>query len=210
MVMLLAASYLAAAAGGDEVPARAALGELPMTIGEWRGAPTPDFDNDVLEVLGVDDYITRVYSDAAAAPLPRARHQIGLYVGYYESQRQGDTIHSPMNCLPGAGWQPLEATSLPIDVGDGRRIDVNRVVVAKGESRQLVLYWYQGRGRVVASEYLSKAYLIWDAAARRRSDGALVRVISPMLRTEDAPAAERRATAFTQALFPHLHRFLPD
>jgi EpsI family protein len=195
----------------EEVPLRLPLAELPMQLGEWTGSAAQDFDNEVLEVLGVDDYVTRVYSaggDAAAsAPVP---YRMGLYIGYYRSQRQGDTIHSPMNCLPGAGWQPIDVSALVVNE-TGARSEVNRVVIQKGEHRQVVLYWYQGRGRIVADEYASRAYLVWDAATRNRSDGALVRVISPVLSAEhDYLAAERRAVAFVRLLSPHLKRFLPD
>jgi EpsI family protein len=202
-------AYLRAAMRPEHVPPRSPLAEVPMQLGEWTGTAVADFDNEVLEVLGVDDYITRVYNASAVSAAPAAPFQIGLYVGYYRSQRQGDTIHSPMNCLPGAGWQPVDVSTSAIDL-NGSPAEVNRVVIQKGELRQLVLYWYQGRGRVVASEYVSRAYLVWDAATRNRSDGALVRVVSPVLPTErDSGAAERRAVEFARLLSPHLSRYLP-
>jgi len=166
----------------------------------------------VLEVLGVDDYITRVYQSTETTGGPSAaRHQLGFYVGYYTSQRQGDTIHSPMNCLPGARWQPVSLSTVPITTStQGDSPVVNRVIIQKGEDRQLVLYWYQGRGRVIANEYVSKAYLVWDAGTRNRSDGALVRVISPILRSETGTGhAERRATEFAAQVYPLLNKFLP-
>lgn len=204
------AGYLRAASRPEEVLPREPLAGLPTTLGAWSGVEAPELDNEVLEVLGVDDYITRVYTETkasnAASSLP-----VGLYVGYYTSQRQGDTIHSPMNCLPGAGWQPLDTGTLPLKVEGAAPQDVNRVVIRKGELRQVVLYWYHGRGRIVANEYWSKAYLVWDAATRHRSDGALIRVISPVgIGERDDSAAEGRAVAFTEALYPHLARFLPS
>lgn len=204
------AGYLGASSRPEEVHAREPLAALPTTLGAWVGSAAPDLDNDVLEVLGVDDYITRVYTEQdASSGVPSI--PVGVYVGYYTSQRQGDTIHSPMNCLPGAGWQPVDARRLALPIGLDDRGQVNRVVIQKGELRQVVLYWYQGRGRVVANEYWSKAYLVWDAATRHRSDGALVRVISPIgLNEPDDLAAERRAVAFTTELYPQLARFVPN
>ncbi len=211
------AAYLRARERPEGVPLREPLAGVPMQLGQWTGTAAPDFDNEVLEALGVDDYISRIYgapaTEGSAGNLSRApaRYQLGVYVGYYTSQRQGDTIHSPMNCLPGAGWQPVDVSRLAIDVGGAEPADVNRVIIQKGEDRQLVLYWYQGRGRIVANEYASKVFLIWDAATRHRSDGALVRVVSPVLPTEnDSELAERRAVGFTQELYPYLSRFLPE
>ncbi len=206
------AVYLRAASRPEVLPARPSLVEFPLSLGSWVGASAPEFDNEVLEVLGVDDYITRVYqSTETTGGASRAPHQLGLYVGYYVSQRQGDTIHSPMNCLPGAGWQPVSTSTVPIATGTQAEAPVvNRVIIQKGEDRQLVLYWYQGRGRVIANEYLSKAYLVWDAGTRNRSDGALVRVISPILRSEIGTAdAERRANEFAAQVYPRLNTFLP-
>lgn len=203
------AAYLRAASRPEQIPAREVLSALPLTLGPWAGSSAPELDDEVLDILGVDDYITRVYRDTSAAAGPLS--PIGLYVGYYTSQRQGDTIHSPMNCLPGAGWQPVDVATVPIPLDGGPPAVVNRVVIQKGESRQVALYWYQGRGRIVANEYLSKAYLVWDAATRHRTDGALIRVVSPVAAGEpDTTGAEQRAVAFAAALYPSLSRFLPE
>jgi EpsI family protein len=153
-----------------------------------------------MRVLGVDDYVMRSYSTADQL--------VGLYVGYYRSQRQGDTIHSPMNCLPGAGWVPVEAGRLLIPTAGGE-VEVNQYLIQKGEERQVALYWYEGRGRTVASEYWSKAFLVWDAASRNRTDGALVRVLSPVARGEGTADAARRAQAFTERLLPLLPAYVP-
>jgi EpsI family protein len=178
-----------------------------MELGEWRGAQQPPLPHDILAVLGVDDYLTRAYFTPAKAG-------VGLYVGYYGSQRQGDTMHSPLNCLPGAGWQPVSQTTMPVSVPAGadaaageRTIVVNRYMIEKGLDRQLVLYWYQSHGRVVASEYWGKFYLIRDAVRLNRTDGALVRVIVPV--TGDEQAAETHAVQFIKVLFPTLGGYLP-
>jgi EpsI family protein len=146
-----------------------------------------------------------VYLDAGKRP-------IGLYVGYYGSQRQGDTMHSPLNCLPGAGWSPVSfrrmSISVPSSAEASRDITVNRYVIEKGLDRQLVLYWYQGHGRVVASEYLGKIYMVLDAIRTNRTDGAMVRIIAPIV--TDEAHAEAQAVGFAQVLFPLLGRYLPD
>jgi len=178
---------------------RAPLSALPLAVGEWRGYEAPPLAEDVLAQLGVDDYLTREYVNAADMP-------VGLYVGYYTSQRQGDTIHSPQNCLPGAGWQPVETGVADLQLG-GRAVRVNQFLIQKGLDRQVVLYWYQGRGRVVANEYRNKALLMFDAARLHRTNGGLVRLIAPVNTTVDE--AKTVASAFALALFPYLDRHLP-
>jgi len=193
-----------APAGRNEVAApRDTLASMPRTLGEWVNPIDLPMDQETRDVLGVDDYVNRTYINAAAQP-------VSLYIGYYASQRQGDTIHSPQNCLPGAGWQPIEGGATALDAG-GRRLTVNRYVIQKGLDRQVVFYWYQGRGRVVANEYANKFWLMFDAARLRRSDGALVRVVAPVMRSANGSlvAAETAAARFTRDLFPHLPRFLP-
>lgn len=180
---------------------REPLGGLPILVDEWRGQDAEPLDQDTMRVLGVDDYVLRTYGGPGGP--------VGLYVGYYTSQRQGDTIHSPMNCLPGAGWVPVEAGRVRL-ASRGGPIDVNRYVIQKGEDRQIALYWYHGRGRAVASEYWSKAFLVWDAARNNRTDGALVRVLSPVARGDSPASAESRAVSFATHLVPLLSPHVPD
>jgi EpsI family protein len=129
-----------------------------------------------------------------------------VYVGYYASQRQGDTMHSPQNCLPGAGWRPIESSYLDLPIEGGAR-RINRYVIQKGLDRQVVLYWYQGRGRVVANEYVNKLFLMWDAARLNRTDGGLVRIIAPAV--AGVAEASSTATRFATALMPSLMERLP-
>jgi EpsI family protein len=200
VAMMAAAGVYAAGASGHEVSVtRTPLSDLPTTIGVWQGRDTKPFDNDVVAALGVDDYINRHYERNSGA-------SVALYVGYYASQRQGDTIHSPQNCLPGAGWRPVSSERVTIDAG-GTPIEVNRYLIEKGVERQAVLYWYQGRGRVVANEYANKLWLMLDAARLRRTNGALVRLITPVRTTPDAAFDE--LSAFTGAVFPPLAAHLP-
>jgi EpsI family protein len=202
VLVLLTSAGLAAVRthAGEVAVSREQLSELPYVIAGWTGVDMEPLSDDILAQVGVDDYTSRQYlrSDGATA--------VNVYVGYYASQRQGDTIHSPMNCLPGAGWQPIETARQTITAGE-TRVEVNRYVISKGLSRQVVLYWYQGRGRVVASEYAHKAWLMVDAARLGRTNGGLVRLIVPVTTTVDA--ATEQVTTFATALVPHLARYLP-
>ena len=189
----------------EVVPLREPLSDLPTKLDTWFSKDAPPLADDIVSTLGVDEYTNRLYSAPGGIP-------ISLYVGFYGSQRQGDTIHSPLNCLPGAGWQAVsrETVTMPV-AGRAEGIGINRFLIQKGLDRQVVLYWYQSHGRVIASEYASKAYLVWDALRLHRSDAALVRVITPILARQDSEAAaDERARRFVSALFPHLERFLPS
>jgi EpsI family protein len=201
------AGLVARAERAEPVPIRTSFDRFPMQVGTWRGVQQEPLDPHILALLGVDDYVTRAYY----AP---DRNGVGLYIGYYGSQRQGDTMHSPQNCLPGAGWEPVSNSLLPIGISSGRSgntspIVVNRYLIQKGMDRQLVLYWYQSHGRVVASEYWAKYYLIRDAVRLNRTDGALVRVISPLVGDDGETRAEMLAVAFVKDLFPALGKYLP-
>lgn len=200
VVVLLAGAGLAGArASASETPVqRESLSALPYELGQWRGHEARPLADDIVAVLGVDDYVHRNYVSASGAP-------INLYAGYYHSQRQGDTIHSPQNCLPGAGWRPVSYTTITLPAGD-RQVPVNQYVIQKGLSQQVVLYWYQGRGRVVANEYRNKALLMWDAATLHRTNGGLVRVIVPVSPDRDA---RTEASAFATAVLPFLERLMP-
>jgi EpsI family protein len=130
-----------------------------------------------------------------------------LYVGYYGSQKTGDTIHSPKNCLPGSGWDPVRSGFAAISVAEGRQIVVNEYVIQQDENKQLVFYWYQGRGRVIASEYAGKFWMVADAISRNRTDGALVRLVTPI--NDNEASARARLVRFTQDLFPQLDEIIP-
>lgn len=204
--MLLATTLFLANARRTEIPVtRQTFAAFPMSLQSWRATVDPPLEDDILKVLGVDDYLSRVYYQPGGAA-------VGLYMGYYGSQRQGDTIHSPLNCLPGAGWEPVQQGRLTIANVGGRDLLVNRYVVQKGLDRQLVLYWYQSHGRVIASEYWSRLYLIHDAMRINRTDGALVRVIAPIHHgaTDNGMAAQQLAEAFVRVLFPELPPYLPN
>jgi EpsI family protein len=204
--LLLTAGYLAHASRSEETPARVPFSRFPMSVTEWTGRTAPDFDPKVMAALGVDEYVNRVYV--------RGDQAAHLYVGYYRSQREGSQIHSPMNCLPGAGWLPVETgvVTLPVGTSSARPAVVNRYLIQKGLDRQVVLYWYQSHGRVVASEYWSKVYLVLDSMRLNRTDAALVRVIVPIddnRRTPESSAGDA-ALDFAGAIAPLLGSYLPS
>ena len=160
---------------GEARISRQALKNFPSQVGTWRqtGADTR-FDVETEKVLRADDYVSRNYQslDGRIA---------SLYVGYYATQRNGATYHSPLNCLPGAGWVMSDGAVITITPRDGRQpFPANRYVVQNGNDRALMIYWYEGRGRAVASEYLAKVFTVIDSVRRRRSDGAMVRVMMPL------------------------------
>jgi EpsI family protein len=198
-VLLTAHFYSAHAGSAEAVVPRQTLSALPLTIGPWDGRDEAPLADDVLAQLGVDDYVNRQYARAGAVP-------VGIYVGYYASQRQGDTIHSPQNCLPGAGWRSVETSVVDVNTGD-RTVRVNQFVIQKGLDRQLVFYWYQGRGRVIANEYRHKALLMMDAARLHRTNGGLVRMIAPIESTPEN--AKSALSSLAVLLLPQLDRYLP-
>jgi EpsI family protein len=184
---------------GDPVVPRQTLRTFPFTVGDWEGQEQP-LSEETVHALGVTEYVNRVYFRPADTP-------VQLYIGYYASQRTGDTMHSPKNCLPGAGWDPISAGYATIPLTTVQQIVVNAYVIQKDLNKQLVLYWYQGRGRVIASEYSSKFWMVTDAISRNRTDGALVRLITPI--DDDETKARMRLISFAQSLFPDLDAVIP-
>ena len=207
---LLATALIAATAlflearGHNEVfPQRLPLKSFPEQLGEWKGTDIP-IDKSVLEVLGPGDFLLRVYQSQT-----QAQPYVDLFIAYFRSQRAGDTIHSPKNCLPGAGWTPAESSRITISVPGHAPFSANRYVIAKGDARQLVLYWYWAHDRGVASEYWAKFYLVRDSIRLSRSDGALVRIITPMSAGETTEAAEQRLLPVAGDIVPLLDTYIP-
>jgi len=198
--LLVAVAPLPGQLGGNEpVPLRQPLATLSHDLDGWRGTDEPITDR-VLERLGTSDVLLRTYEDAAG-------NRVGLYVSYFARQQQGEQSHSPKNCLPGAGWNPLAERRVPYPF-DGATGEINQILFGKGQSRELVYYWFRERDRVVASEYMVRWHLVVDAITRQRTDGALIRVSAPV----GASEAETRATidAFMRVAIPALDKILPD
>ncbi len=176
------------------------LQSLPMVLGSWRGAEDA-LPADTLAVLGVDDYILRHYHGLSRVP-------VTLYIAYYGSPRLNQRIHAPSACLPSGGWLPIEAGSeeIPLPNVPQSRITANRYLVEKGLNRQVVLYWFEGRGRVVANDVMAALFLAYDTLSGRGRDEMLVRISAPVPSTSNETlAAELR---FTQVLYPLLQRLL--
>jgi EpsI family protein len=187
---------------GETPPSYRALDGFPKAIGGWRMVQQGVMEPEIKEVLRADDYITRDY---AAGPAKTAN----LFVAFFKSQRAGQTPHSPKNCLPGSGWVWTVSDTIPVTVaGRAAPIVINRYLVSKGEYRSLVLYWYQSRDRVVASEYRAAALVAWDAIRYNRTDTSLVRVVVPVANGRDDVATET-GVEFIQAFFATLRQFFP-
>ena len=200
IVLLLGATIgLRILSHGEAVPARQSLSNFPLKFGAWLGRETP-IQADVLKVAGVDDYLSRVYESPGKEP-------ISVYIGYYQSQRTGHLIHSPKNCLPGSGWEPIRSGRVTLTSPEGIQVPVNLYVIENGLRRQLVLYWYQTHGRIIASEYSAKAYMVLDSIRMNRTDAALVRVITPLDRSETVSL--ERARQFANELLASSDQYLP-
>lgn len=186
---------------GRRVPPRGQLSSFPERLGEFLGEEV-SLSPAELSALGKGEFLRRVYREAGVnAP-------ILLYVGFFPRQEIGETVHSPQHCLPGGGWEPLEIGRAQLAVGEAGKVEVNRYVVQKGADRLLVLYWFQGRGRVVASEYWSKFYMVYDAVTTNRTDGAVVRLSVPI--TGDDALAEQKLAAFARLIFEPLNAVIPN
>ncbi len=197
-----AALYVHGRSEAERLPPRKDLASFPDQIGEWRGTRQSISDR-VLEVLGPGEYAETLYQN------PNERRQVDLFLAYVANQRTGDWLHSPKHCLPGAGWVPVLSGQMSLARPGGGQVIVNRYVIAKGLERQLVLYWYQAHGRVVASEYWAKFYLVKDAIRLNRSDGSLVRIITPVLGSESLETGEQRAVGFAEQILPILDDYIP-
>jgi exosortase D (VPLPA-CTERM-specific) len=188
----------------DMIPSRASLATFPLVLGDWRGSEQT-VDRDVLNTLKADDTIMAAYVRDDGEP-------VGLWMAYYSSQRGGRAVHSPATCLPGGGWQmqSLEPVEVPGVRADGGPLPVNRSIIAQGDDRQLVYYWFAQRGRVLTNEYLVKWFIFWDGLTMNRTDGALVRLITPVGEGPDGiEQADQRLQAFVRVLDPKLAYFLP-
>ncbi|WP_232364241.1 exosortase C-terminal domain/associated protein EpsI [Desulforapulum autotrophicum] len=176
---------------------------FPMTIGPWTGT-TSTFDQKVYDILGVEDSILASYET------PDGR-DVQLYVGFYQSQKEGDLIHSPKNCMPGSGWNILRSSIEPVDVGqnnNGKNINVIKLILVKDSQKQVVLYWFQSRGRIISSEYMQKIWLVIDSITKHRTDGSFVRLISPVVENEDKTLEILKD--FTKQIYPYLNEYIPS
>jgi EpsI family protein len=201
VVILGALLVLQLRSTGEAVAIRRPLDSLPARLGEWQERRGTIVGADILDKLNLTDYVIRDYVDGGG-------HEVNLYIGYWDSQRKGAAIHSPKNCLPGAGWEPVEASIVTIPLGASTPVRVNRYLVQKDRESQVVLYWYQSQGQAIAGEVPARFALVKSAVLRGRTDGALVRVMSPV--DGSVREASARLVAYVQSLYPMLGDYLPD
>ena len=189
---------------------RKSFAEFPLTIGDrWQGKEL-GIEQAVLDVLKLNDYMMRVYIPHELIKNrenPKGLAPVYLYVGYYQSQRTGATYHSPKNCLPGAGWQFVDSEQVPVMMPGGGAPIINKVLIQKGLEKQIILYWYQDRGRIIASEYSAKGFLVWDSMTKKRTDGSLVRISVPVGKSDEQAFAQ--GFEFMRDIFPLLGQYLP-
>jgi EpsI family protein len=206
---LVAAGLLAGTAlllharqGSEVIPARTPLASFPHDFDGWTSTDVP-MTEDTLAVLGPGDFLLRDYQSRALDS------EIALFIAYFPSQRAGDTIHSPKNCLPGAGWAPVRADRIMMTLPGRVPFQVNRYVIAKGDEQQLVLYWYWAHNRAVASEYAAKFYLVADSIRMRRSDGSLIRLSMPLSSAHNMVSAQQTLTTFADNIVSRIDSYVP-
>ncbi len=185
----------------EKVPLKRSFNEFPLTIGEWMGT-RQSLDQQFIDSLHFSEYVMVSYRSLKG-------REIDFYVAYYETQRKGETTHSPETCFPGSGWSFEQAGLANVVNGDVSMIKVNRAIMEKSGSRQLMYFWFPQRGRILTSLPQVKIYSFWDALTRQRTDGALVRMITPVYKSERIEDAEKRLQGFAREIAPALEEFIP-
>lgn len=184
-------------------PERAFFSAFPKTIGAWQGSPGT-LEAEVVKTLDLSDYLLADFVKPAGVP-------VNFYAAYYASQRKGSSPHSPTVCMPGGGWQIIDLKRQTFTGAEGKKpFEFNRVVIRKGNTSQLVYYWFEERGRVMADEYQVKWYLLRDALLENRTDGALVRVTTPIIEGEAEEKADQRIADFLAGALPLLPEYVPN
>lgn len=210
LLLAAAAGALALPARPEVVPQTRNLALFSLQLGEWYGRPVA-LERKYIETLRLDDYVMTEFHRL------RDDGWVNFYLAFYASQRKGASVHSPRTCIPGGGWEVESIATRVVDGGGlshpggvgAAGLAVNRVVISRGDDRQLVYYWFDQRGRRMTNEYVVKAMLAWDALTRRRTDGALVRLVTPLRPDEEMAAADARLADFLRAVYPEVHAFLP-
>jgi EpsI family protein len=203
LLLVQGSLYYAVALRDEAIPAVPPLSLFPAESGAWRMYRDMPIEKEVQDVLRADDTLNRVYIG------PTEGSAAYLFIAFFKTQRSGQTPHSPKNCLPGAGWEPVESAPLHITVpGRSEPLVSNRFVVARGDEKSVVLYWYQSHGRIISDEFAAKFWLIADSIRYHRSDSALVKIVVPV-RGGDVEGATKTATDFVQAVYPAVAKQLP-
>jgi exosortase D (VPLPA-CTERM-specific) len=188
----------------DVSPPRTMFIDFPMQLEGWIGTSLT-LEKQYIDTLRFDDYVLADYRFGGGQP-------VNLYTAYYRSQRKGQSAHSPQSCLPGGGWEISSLThmDLPASSGMDRPLHVNRALIQKDSQKQVVLYWFKQRERILSNEYLVKVFLFWDGLSRGRTDGALVRIASLVGPGETEAIVDQRLRRFVSTIEPELHRYVPD
>jgi EpsI family protein len=215
LLMSLTALVLHLRGDIDRVPPSRPLREFPVVLGT-RLATDITIDSETLQILGKGDFLNRMYQPqppSSGSTLPEtadARAAIGLFIGYFPTQRTGQSIHSPQNCLPGAGWTFLSSWVTDLTNAAGQKYQVKEYLITDGTSNQEVLYWYQMHGRVISGDYAAKLYTLADSIRYGRTDAALIRIITPVEPGEDRLDSRARAIRFAEQIAPLLPAYVPD
>jgi EpsI family protein len=190
-------------AAAPVVPSRQPFASFPRRLGQWELAYEGSIEARLEPVLGADDYTVRRYRNPAG-------ESAELFTAYYNVQQAGEAMHSPKNCLGGAGWEPIQRGRVRLGVDAAARpAVVNSFIIEKDGERSVVLYWYQVQGRIIASEYWVKAYSVWAAVRNRRRDGAVVRISVPISSGGDGTMELKAALDLARTTLLYLPRFLP-
>jgi EpsI family protein len=203
LLMLQGVVFYAVVMRPEQAPAVGPLSLLPKEVPGWNMYREGSVEPEVQDILKADDLLTRDYvneSKTAAA---------NLFIAFFKTQREGQAPHSPKNCLPGSGFEPIESYPITIQLpGRSETATINRYLTARGEEKSVTLYWYQSHGRIIAGEFAAKLWLIADSVRYHRSDTALVRIVVPVA-GDNADVASRTAVEFAKAIFPAVNTQLP-
>jgi EpsI family protein len=214
VILCLIATLLIIQARGDvdRVPPSAPLAQLPATLNGMESRDVP-ISPEALEILGKGEFLNRIYGVPDGAAVARPAGQVipvQLFIAYFPTQRSGQSIHSPQNCMPGSGWSFLRSGVTTFTDATGKPFRVGDYIISNGRDKQEVLYWYQSHGRSIASDYQAKLLMLTDAIRYGRTDAALVRVITAVGSNEDPEAAHARVVSFAKSVTPLLPAYVPN
>lgn len=216
VVICLLATVLMIQARGDvdQVPPSAPVSQFPVDVQGMTSQDVP-ISQESLDILGKGEFLNRVYTTTSVGPgtasaAGSAKVPVQLFIAYFPTQRSGQSIHSPQNCLPGSGWTFLRSGVTTFTDSTGKPYQVGDYLISNGRDKQEVLYWYQSHGRSIASDYKAKLLMLTDAIRYGRTDAALVRVITAVAANEDAQAAHDRVVDFAKAVTPLLPAYVPN
>lgn len=200
-ILLLTFFVTGVATQSEKIAPNKPFDQFPLEIEDWVGKKG-ELNDKVYNILGVEDYILANYYKGDT-------DMINLYVGFYQSQKEGDIIHSPKNCMPGTGWNITRTSIESVSLGEGKEtIKVIKLLLQRGPEKQVVLYWFQSRGRIIASEYMQKIWLVIDSIFKHRTDGSFVRLISPVIK--DEPTTTQVLKEFAKRVYPILTEHIPS